>query len=205
MSAAAVLDPPADVLPDPASQRRHAQVFSGALLGLPVTVQADRSLPVVALDYLLTQMDEQWDLRRRRSDLARVTNHPNLMVAVSPLTLLLVRDVLTAVHLADRADVASGACRGMIDARHSRVGLDPTVAAISARLAPAAAADLLAQFCLGHGARTGQVRVGAAVRRLEDPVPAWLQHVAADLAQVVEPARLPRRVRRSAPRRCLPA
>jgi len=93
--------------------------------------------------------------------------------------------VLTGVHLPEQAGVARGLPprdRGAAQ----RVGLDATVTAISARLVRAAAADLLADFCPGTApapVRSG--RVGKIVRRLGDPLPTWLQHVGADLGQVV--------------------
>ena len=167
-AAAALLDPPVPSL------------LAGLLLGRELEVEVDRVLPADGLRRLRAHLDEQWDVRRRRSDLARLAATPHVVVAVSPVTLLLVRDVLAALR---RTGSDGAPCAGTVDVRHGRVGLDPAATALTVRLAPAAAADVLADFCAGSGARTGHVRVGDAVRRLGDPVPAWLRLAAAELSR----------------------
>ncbi len=105
-------------------------------------------------------MNRDWDVRRRHSDLDRVNHDGNVVITVSPPTLLLSRNALTAVRLATAAGLRPRACPVVIDHRHGRVGAAPDVAAAAARLIPATAADLIAQLCRATGAPTGSVRVG---------------------------------------------
>ena len=172
----ALLDPLKDQ--HAVAQDGHDLVFTGQALGRQVVVSADRPVPTAALEHLLAQMNEQWDVRRRRSDLSRLSNRPTVVLAVSPLTLLLVRHTRAALRLLEGTVQGSGPRHVVLDLRHGQVGLDPTAAAAALRLAPAVAVDVLTDFCLSTGAGAGYVRAGDLLREFGDTVPAWLQHVA---------------------------
>lgn len=182
MTATAIAEPP-PLQPDLSRTATACQplVLAGELLGHELLVHADRSLPFPAIARLLAVLNEEWDVRRRSSDIGRINNHPNVMLAVAPLTTLLVRNVLASVHLARRAGLDPGPCVALLDVRHSRAGLDPLAAAVAARLAPATAADVIADFCLGSGATVGHVDVGTAVRVLGSADPAWLHRAVDDV------------------------
>src|SRR3954453_13690071 len=154
-------------------------VLAGHLLGQQVAVQADRPLPATA-NHLLDHLNKQWDGRRRQSDLDRVSNSPNVVISVSAPTRLLLRNALKALRLADLAGLNYGPWYAILDDRHGRIGADPQIAAMMGRLAPATAADLLAESCLAAGASAGSIRVGAAIRVLDDPLEAWLRQAGED-------------------------
>ena len=162
-------------------------LLSGRVLGREVTVAADGPVDADALRHLLEQLGDQWDVGRRRSDLARIINRPNVMVAVSRVTLLLVRNTLTAMELAAPIGVDPGLRPGWLDARHGRVGLDPTAVGVAVRLAPAVMVDVLADFCVSSGSTAGYVRVGEDVRDLTASTPAWLRRAAGDSGRNVAP------------------
>ena len=184
MTATSTLDRTTDyVVPLPPNPTQPV-VFTGSLLGHPVVVEADRPLPV-ATEHLLAQLNSQWDIRRRRSDLDRISNYPNVMISVSHPTPLLLRNALAAVRLSRLAGLDPGPCRAIIDHGYGKVGADPAVAAIMARLAPATAADLLAESCRSAGVTSGAIQVGSAVRVLGDPLEAWRRQAAKDVTQAV--------------------
>ena len=168
----------------PAPSELHPVVYTGRLLGLPVIVEAARPLPVAA-SHLLDHLNGQWDVRRRHSDIDRVNQNPNVMLSVSRPTLALLDNALAAIYLARLAGLNLGACQAVLDHQHEMIGADPAVAAVMARLAPATAADLLADTCLAAGLNTGSIRVGAAVHVLGHPVEAWLRQVTGDITHAI--------------------
>ncbi|MDQ1650490.1 MAG: hypothetical protein QOG60_2547 [Frankiaceae bacterium] len=180
MTSTSTLDRPTGDIVGSARHQAPPVVYTGLLLGHPVVVEADQPLPVTATD-LLDQLNTQWDVRQRHSDFDRINNYPNVVISVSQPTCLLLDNALAAIHLARVAGLQPGPCQAILDHRRGRIGADPDVAAVMARLAPATAADLLADICLAAGISTGSIRVGTAVHVLGHPIEAWLSQTTSDI------------------------
>ncbi len=92
------------------------------------------------MSHLVRQLDREWDVSRRHGHLDRMNHYAYVAIDVSPPTMLLVRNALTAARLATAAGLRSEACPVVIDHRHGRGGVGPAIAAAaSIRMQPGSA------------------------------------------------------------------